>query len=117
MSESTPKARAVQLKFSYKLVWGLAALGTSTISGIYGALLPIYYQDYLGLAARWISLASMIYAIWNAVNDPLFGFITDNTRSKHGRRIPYMRYTAPFLGFTFVLVWLAPTGMGDLSIF
>ena len=62
------------------------------IAGVYGALLPIFYQDYLGLSAWWITLASAIYAVWNAINDPLFGYITDGTRSKHGRRIPYMRY-------------------------
>ena len=40
----------------------------------------------------------MIYAIWNAINDPLFGYITDSTRSKMGRRIPYMRYHSALPG-------------------
>ena len=82
---------------SYRFIWGLAALGTALISGTFAALLPIFYQDYLGLAARWIWIGATIYAIWNALNDPLFGYITDSTRSKRGRRIPYMRFTAPFL--------------------
>jgi glycoside/pentoside/hexuronide:cation symporter, GPH family len=115
MTESAPQA--VKLSFGYKVTWGIAALGTSLISGVFGALLPIFYQDYLGLAARWIALASGIYAIWNAINDPIFGYISDSTRSKHGRRIPYMRYTAPFLAATFVLVWLAPQHAGDSSLF
>jgi GPH family glycoside/pentoside/hexuronide:cation symporter len=101
----------------YKVIWGIAALGTSVISGIYGALLPIFYQDYLGLSARWIAIASIVYAVWNAINDPLFGHITDSTRSKHGRRIPYMRFTAPFLALTFVLVWFAPAQAGERAIF
>ncbi|MEE4194105.1 MAG: MFS transporter [Anaerolineae bacterium] len=109
--------QAVRLSLKYKITWGVAALGTSLISGIYGAMLPIFYQDYLGLSARWIGLAATIYAIWNAVNDPLFGFITDNTRSRLGRRIPYMRFTAPFLALTFVLVWFAPQGAGDTAQF
>ncbi|GAP07052.1 MAG TPA: hypothetical protein DEQ80_09600 [Anaerolinea thermolimosa] len=108
---------AVKLTRGYKFIWGVAALGTSIISGIYGALLPIFYQDYLGLAGRWITLASLIYAIWNAINDPLFGYITDSTRSRHGRRIPYMRYTAPFLALTFVLVWFAPPHAGERALF
>jgi glycoside/pentoside/hexuronide:cation symporter, GPH family len=111
------QAAPVKLSRGYKVVWGVASLGTSVIAGVYGALLPIFYQDYLGLSAGWISLASAIYAIWNAINDPLFGYITDGTRSKHGRRIPYMRYTAPFLGLTFVLVWFAPQKAGDLTLF
>lgn len=106
-----------KLSISYKTIWGIAALGTTLISGTYGALLPIFYQDYLGLSARWIAIASAIYAVWNAINDPLFGYITDSTRFKTGRRIPYMRFTAPFLALTFILVWFAPSGAGDTTLF
>ncbi len=116
MSENalpTPK----KLSFNYKFFWGVAALGNALISGIYGGLLTIFYQDYLGLEARWIGIAATIYALWNAVNDPLFGYITDNTRSKHGRRIPYMRFTAPFLALTFILVWFAPPQAGQQALF
>ncbi|MCD6475501.1 MAG: MFS transporter [Anaerolineaceae bacterium] len=109
--------KPVKLGFKYKVTWGVASLGSSLISGIYAAMLPIFYQDYLGLSAKWIALAATIYAVWNAINDPLFGFITDNTRSKHGRRIPYMRFTAPFLALTFVLVWFAPAGAGEIAQF
>ena len=106
-----------RLSFSTKFIYGLASLGTSTVSSIYGALLPIFYQDYLGLSSKWIGIASAIYAVWNALNDPIFGFITDNTRSRLGRRIPYMRFTAPFLALTFILVWFAPEGAGEISQF
>jgi GPH family glycoside/pentoside/hexuronide:cation symporter len=115
MTESAP--RAIKLSFSYKVTWGIASLGTSLIAGVFGALLPIFYQDYLGLSARWIAIASAIYAVWNALNDPIFGYISDSTRSKRGRRIPYMRYTAPFLAATFILVWLAPQHAGDFALF
>ncbi len=119
MTETTqpPAAGPVRLGTGYKVIWGVAALGTSLISGTYGALLPIFYQDYLGLAARWIAIASAIYAVWNAINDPLFGYITDNTRSRMGRRIPYMRFTAPFLALTFILVWFAPPQAGQQALF
>jgi len=113
--QAVPKP--AKLTFSYKFYWGVAALGTSLISGIYGGLLTIFYQDYLGLGARWIGIAATVYALWNAINDPLFGYITDNTRSKHGRRIPYMRFTAPFLALTFILVWFAPPQAGQQALF
>ncbi|MCB2209567.1 MFS transporter [bacterium] len=106
-----------RLNLSTKVFYGLASFGTSIISSTYAALLPIFYQDYLGLSSRWIGIASAIYAVWNAINDPLFGFITDNTRSKLGRRIPYMRFTAPFLALTFILVWFAPAGAGEIGQF
>ena len=106
-------------KFSlgYKVIWGVAALGTSTVSGTFAALLPIFYQDYLGLSAAWIALAATVYAVWNAINDPLFGYITDSTRFKGGRRIPYMRFTAPFLALTFILVWFVPPKAGQETLF
>lgn len=109
--------KAVTHGRGYKFIWGIASFGMSIIAGIYGALLPIFYQDYLGLTAKWIGIASLIYAIWNALNDPLFGYITDNTRSKLGRRIPYMRFTAPFLALTFILIWFAPPSASQPTIF
>lgn len=116
-SARTAGPAPVRLSLGYKVLWGVAALGTSLISGTYAALLPIFYQDYLGLQARWWAIASPIYAVWNAINDPLFGYITDSTRSKRGRRIPYMRYTAPFLALTFILVWFAPAQVGQAALF
>ena len=115
-SQSIPPA-PVRLSAGYRVIFGLASLGTSLISGTFSALLPIFYQDYLGLQTRWIALGSVIYAVWNALNDPLFGYITDSTRSRRGRRIPYMRFTAPFLALTFILVWMAPAGAGDRALF
>ncbi len=112
-----PIAAPARLPLRFKITWGVAALGTMLISGIFGALLPIFYQDYLGLSAGWIALASAIYGVWNAINDPLFGYISDSTRSKMGRRVPYMRFTAPFLALTFILVWFAPPKASQITLF
>jgi GPH family glycoside/pentoside/hexuronide:cation symporter len=117
MAQSLPLPQPARFDRSYTLIWGLAEFGKSLINGTFGALLPIFYQDYLGLEAGWFALAAPIYAIWNAINDPLFGYMTDSTRSKRGRRIPYLRFTAPFLGLTFILVWFAPPGAGQQTIF
>ena len=117
MTTGTPTYSPTKLSRSYKVIWGVAALGTSLISGTYGALLTIFYQDYLGLGSGWIATASVIYAIWNAINDPLFGYITDSSRLKGGRRIPFMRFTAPFLALTFILVWLAPQSWNERGLF
>ncbi len=103
-------AQPVRLSWDYKVIWGVAALGTSLINGVFQGLRLKFYQDILGLSAAWIGIAMLMYGIWNAINDPLFGYITDNTRSRFGRRIPYMRVTAPFLALTFILVWLIPPG-------
>jgi len=101
-----------------KLIWSLASFGGAIISGIYAALLLYFYQVYLGLGAFFIAIAAGIYAIWNAINDPLFGYISDSKSSKKlGRRIPYMRYTAPLLGIGFILVWFVPLTLDNFSIF
>ena len=101
-----------------KLIWSLANFGGAIISGIYASLLLYFYQVYLGLGAFWIAIAAGIYAIWNAINDPLFGYISDSKSSKKlGRRIPYMRFTAPLLGIGFILVWFVPLTLDNFSIF
>ncbi len=105
----------ISLKFT--IIWGLAALGGAVIAGVFGGMQVIFYQDYLGLSAKWITIAATVYAIWNAINDPLFGHITDNTRSKRGRRVPFMRFTAPFLALFFIMVWLVPQGWGQIGVF
>ena len=101
-----------------KIIWSFASLGGSMISGIYAALLLYFYQVYLGLDAFLILLAMGIYAIWNAINDPLFGYISDSrSYKKMGRRIPYMRFTTPLLCIGFILVWFVPITWGSFSIF
>jgi GPH family glycoside/pentoside/hexuronide:cation symporter len=49
----------------------------------------------------------LIFGIWNAVNDPLFGYISDRTKSGLGRRIPYIRYGAPLIALAFIACWIA----------
>jgi len=105
------------IPFKIILFFALSNMGISTISGTYGSLLTIFYQDYIGLSARWIGIASAAYAVWNAINDPIFGFLSDNTRSKLGRRIPYLRFTAPFLALTFFLVWMVPESASEIVQF
>jgi GPH family glycoside/pentoside/hexuronide:cation symporter len=100
-----------------RLNWAMASFGGSLINGIYGALLPIFYVDYLGLVenAAVIYYIQLIYVFVNALNDPIFGFISDRTRSRRGRRIPYMRLAAPFLSLSFILIWFSPHV--DIEIF
>lgn len=106
-----------KIPFKFKLFFGLSSLGSLMISGTYASLLTIFYQDYLGLSARWIGIASVAYAVWNAINDPIFGFLSDRTRSKLGRRIPFLRFTSPFLALTLFLVWMVPESASELLQF
>ncbi|TFG15949.1 MAG: MFS transporter [Promethearchaeota archaeon] len=99
-------------KFSPKerAYWASASFGGALINGIYAALINIFYNDYLGLSSEGIVVLyiQIIFLLVNAFNDPIFGIVSDRTRARKGRRIPFMRYTAPFLGLTFVLIWFSP---------
>lgn len=68
--------------------------------------LTYYFTSFRGMEAKWASIVWICFGIWNAVNDPLFGYISDKTKSGLGRRIPYIRYGAPAFGLAFVLCWI-----------
>jgi glycoside/pentoside/hexuronide:cation symporter, GPH family len=68
--------------------------------------LTYYFTSFRGLGAGLAATAWIIFGVWNAVNDPLFGYISDRTKSGLGRRIPYIRYGAPLIGLSFVICWI-----------
>ena len=90
----------------------LAFGGISFTTGIFSNLVlattfTYFYNVKLGLDGFWVGLAWLIFIVWNTINDPLFGFIEDRTRSqKYGRRIPYLRFGAPIFAGLFILSWI-----------
>jgi glycoside/pentoside/hexuronide:cation symporter, GPH family len=88
-----------------KLSFGFAGAGVSLLSNIINGPISVFYSFKLGLTTDKVALAMLIFAVWNALNDPLFGIIEDRTKSRLGRRIPYLRYGAPVFGFLFVFCW------------
>ncbi|MHA1340732.1 MAG: MFS transporter [Promethearchaeota archaeon] len=82
------------------------SLANALLSGIVFSSISFYYTDKLFADSELIGLAWLLFMIWNTINDPIFGYITDNTRTKIGRRIPYIRYGAIFYGLSFLLCWV-----------
>ncbi len=78
--------------------------------------IQFYYIDVLGLGAAAISVVWLLFGIWNAINDPLMGQLTDRTRSRWGRRIPYLRFGAIPLAIAFFLMWTPVTATSWLTI-
>ncbi|MCC7119709.1 MAG: MFS transporter [Anaerolineales bacterium] len=70
--------------------------------------IKFYYVDVLGVSSAVIGTLWAIYGLWNAINDPLMGQLSDRTRSKFGRRVPYVLYGAIPLGLSFFLLWTPP---------
>ncbi|HLO27834.1 MAG TPA: MFS transporter, partial [Anaerolineales bacterium] len=64
--------------------------------------------DILGLNAATAGILWTIYGLWNAINDPLMGQLSDRTRSRFGRRIPYVAFGAIPLGIAFFFLWTPP---------
>jgi GPH family glycoside/pentoside/hexuronide:cation symporter len=71
-----------------------------------GSVLTYFFVYFMNLKWQYASIAWLIFGIWNAVNDPIYGFIADRTKSKLGRRIPWIRYGAPIYAVFFILTWV-----------
>ncbi len=78
-----------------------------------GGGLTYYFTRIRGLDPDLTGIVWLIFGIWNAVNDPLFGFLSDRTRHKLGRRIPYIRFGAPVIALSFLLLWAPIPGTGQ----
>jgi len=92
---------------SSRLWLGGADCMITTLNNILtGGGLTYFFVTYCGLSAAWSATCWLIFGIWNAVNDPIFGYISDRTKSKLGRRIPYIRYGSVMIAAVFILTWV-----------
>lgn len=83
--------------------WGRA--GFNTLRQIFYA---IFLTDVVGLDPRLASFAALAGVLWDAINDPLIGYLSDRVRTRWGRRRPFLLwFSAPF-ALAFVLLWWAP---------
>jgi GPH family glycoside/pentoside/hexuronide:cation symporter len=78
-----------------------------TVNGI-SAFALLFYVQVLGLSGKWAGIALSITMLWDAITDPVMGHITDNTRSRFGRRHPYILGGGIFLAVAFFFLWSVP---------
>jgi GPH family glycoside/pentoside/hexuronide:cation symporter len=68
----------------------------------------------LGMDVLWVGLIGAIPRIFDAISDPMLGYISDNTRTRWGRRRPFIFTGAILAGILFALMWQLPSGYVDI---
>jgi len=111
MNEINIKEKKVKDKVhSYRgyFLYSLGAVPSSLPYQMIGAYIVLFYQTIIGLHPLLFGILWGLYAVWNAINDPLAGYLMDKKQTKWGRRVPYIIVgTIPFtLGF--ILLWWVP---------
>ena len=91
-----------------KLAFGAGDLGAAIVAAINGFFLNAFLLDVAGLRPAVVGTIFLLVKIWDAVNDPLIGTLTDRTRSRWGRRRPWLLFAALPFGLVFFLQWLVP---------
>lgn len=101
-------AQEPKLNFSTKLAYGAGDLGPAITANILGIFLLIFFTNVAGIKPGLAGSILMIGKIWDAINDPIVGMLSDRTVSKWGRRHSWMIFGAIPFGLTFILQWIVP---------
>ena len=94
-----------QVDFSTKLYYGFGAVANGAKSNGFNYLLLFYYSQVIGLRADLVSVGILIALIFDAVSDPLVGYISDNFHSPWGRRHPLMYAAGLPVAVAYYFLW------------
>lgn len=102
MSERSPLQKVKPARY------GFAMFGTSIPINMFKSFAAIFYVDMLGLDMKKYSLVLFIYTFVDAIDNPVYGFLSDRTRTKWGRRRPWLLIGTPLLVLFFLLFYNVP---------
>ncbi len=97
-----------KVDLSTKLYYGFGAVANGAKSNGFNYLLLFYYSQVIGLRADLVSLGILIALIFDAVSDPLVGYLSDNLHSKWGRRHPFMYAAGLPVAVAYYFLWSPP---------
>ena len=91
-----------------KIIYGSGDLGIASWGTLRQIFYAIFLTDAVGLSASLASFVALIGVIWDSINDPLVGILSDRVSTRWGRRRPFLLiFSIPF-GLAFLLMWWAP---------
>ncbi len=96
------------LRIGTKLAYGVGDLGPAMVSIIKGFFLLNFLINIAGLSPGRAGAVLLIGKIWDAVNDPIVGTLTDRTRTRWGRRRPWLLFGSIPFALAYVLHFLVP---------
>jgi GPH family glycoside/pentoside/hexuronide:cation symporter len=105
MSEAVYKFKT---SFKTRMLYSLTSLGVATPAEAINGIIAFYIVDVMNLPATWFATFWFFYTIYNAFNNPVLGYLSDRTRSRWGRRIPYILFVGLPYAVTFALLFTAP---------
>lgn len=100
-----------------RIFYGLGSIAEGTKDTAFNVFVLFYYHNVLGLPGTLAGLAIFLALCVDALADPLIGSISDKTRSRWGRRHPYMYAAILPLPPLFWLVFSPPAGLGTVGLF
>ena len=109
MGERFKKAIGVEGKFLDTVMPMVNYCYTNIFIGGAGYIISMYFSIYLtrvvGLDIRYAGFITMVAVVWDGINDPLMGIITDRTRSKYGRHRAYLKWGIPIVFVSYIMLW------------
>lgn len=97
--------------------YAIGMFGTSIPINMLKTYAPIFYVGGLGLTTSQLALILLIYTFIDAVDNPVYGFLSDRTRSRWGRRRPWLVIGTPLLVLCFIAFYSTPAFLSGNSLF
>ncbi len=98
------------IPFTQLAAYGAGGIIPIALFNIAGILVGLMGNISLGLSAFWLGFILIIPRLWDAVSDPIIGHLSDNTRTRWGRRRPFLLVGGILVSVTFVIMWWIPKG-------